>query len=143
MRSRVGERTYDVEVLDQPREGGSARAEVFLNGSSEHAWELEWTTITAPAEFAGRPVLQGFAAWANQTFSGDAQEAAFVLSKGVFVSMSRLYDMTGAAGSSALENEWMRGVCYSYSDGNIEQAHYLGTNTRDFTDTPELLLKFQ
>ena len=104
---------------------------------------LDWTTITSPAELAGRPILQGFAAWANQAFEGAEQEAAFVLSKGVFVSRSRMFDMSSAAGKSALENEWMRGVCYSYSEGVIEEAQYLGTNTRDFTHAPELLLKFQ
>ena len=88
-------------------------------------------------------MLHGFAAWANETFTGVEQEAAFVLSKGIFVSLSRLYDMANVAGRSALENESMRGVCFSYSDGVMERARYPGTNTRDFSDTPELLLRFR
>jgi len=137
------QRTYDVEVLDPPRDGGSARCEVFCDGVSIHRWQLDFTTIVEPEELAGRPVLHGFAAWANRAFSGNEQEAAFVLCKGVFVSLSRMHDMSNIHGLQAVANQEMRGVCYSYSEAVIDHAHYLGSTVHDFTDTPEQLLKFQ
>ena len=137
------EHRYDVAVADQPPEGGTAAAQVRLNGQCLHNWQLDWTTIVEPEAMQGKPVLHGFAAWANESFAGLEQEAAFVLSKGVFVALSRVYDMSNVAGISATENESMRGVCYSYSDGVRERAHYLGTNVRDFSDTAEQLLRFQ
>ncbi len=138
----VKERVYDVEVEDMPTEGGTARAEVFLNGKSVLRWQLQWTTISEPSELEGRPVLKGFAAWANDYFQGLEREAAFVLCKGVFVGLSRIYDMSDIGGRPALEHSDMLGVCYSYSSGVVEHAFRNHNSTRDFTHQPEQLLKF-
>jgi hypothetical protein len=138
----VPERTYDVEFDDMPREGGPARAEVFLNGTSIIRWQLDWTNIVEPSELKGKPVLQGFSAWANDHFEGREKEAAFVLSKGVFVGLSRTYDMTNIGGESAMDHSPMLGVCHSYSPGVVESAIRNHNSVRDFTHTPEQLLKF-
>jgi len=136
-------REYNVEVDDQPRGGAPARAEVFYNGTSLHRWMLDWTAIVDPPEHRDRPVLDGFSAWANQTFKAIEKEAAFILSKGVFVAFSRLYDMSQIGGQSALEHSPMLGVCYSYSQGVVENAVRNHNSVRDFSDTPEQLLAFK
>tara|TARA_R110002049_G_scaffold108853_15_gene257437 strand:- start:5092 stop:5865 length:774 start_codon:yes stop_codon:yes gene_type:complete len=136
-------RIYDVEVVDQPPDRSPARAEVFLNGESIHRWLLDGTTVVEPASFAGRPMMKGFSAWANDAFEGGAREAAFVLSKGVFVAFSRLFDMSNVGGQSALEHTNMRGACYSYSDGVVEHAVRNHDSVRDFSATPEQLLTFR
>ena len=135
-------RQYDITVSDMPREAGHSVAEIALNGEQLHRWELEWIHIAAPAELFGRPVLNGFAAWANNTFSGLQQEAAFALSKGVFVALARMYDLSQIAGEPALHDEARLGVCYSYSKGVVEDAVRLSDSVRDFSNTPEQLLKF-
>ncbi len=135
-------RTYDVEFEDMPREGGPARAEVFLDGQSLLRWQLDWTTIVEPAELSGKPVLRGFSAWANSYFTGLTKEAAFVLSKGVFVGLSRMYDMSNIGGQSAMDHSPMLGVCYSYAVGVVEEAIRNHNSVRDFTDKPEQLLRF-
>jgi hypothetical protein len=136
-------RVYDVEVVDAPADGGAARAEVFLNARSIHRWELRGTTIVAPPEYAGRPVLHGFSAWAYGAFEGAAREAAFVLSKGVFVAFSRMFDMSGIGGQPALEHTNMLGACYSYSAGVVETSRRQFDTVRDFSTTPEQLLTFR
>lgn len=136
-------REYDVEVHDRPRGGGPARAEVALDGVAMHRWMLDWTDIVEPAAWHGRPVLNGFSAWANEAFEGLEREAAFVLSKGVFVAFSRIYDMSASAGQSALEHESMLGACYSYSEGVVEHAVRRHDSVRDFSTTPEQLLEFR
>jgi hypothetical protein len=136
-------RVYDVEVDDQPADGSPARAEVFLNGTSVHRWLLDQTVLVEPLVYAGKPVLQGFSAWANDAFEGAAREAAFVLSKGVFVAFSRLFDMSGIGGQSALEHTNLRGACYSYSEGVIETATRNHNSVRDFSTTAKQLLTFK
>lgn len=136
-------RVYDVEVVDAPADGSAARAEVFLNGRSIHRWQLQATTIVEPQEFAGRPVLRGFSAWAYGAFDGGAREAAFVLSKGVFVAFSRMFDMSGIGGQPALEHTNMLGACYSYSPGVVERAFRKYDTVRDFSAVPEQLLTFK
>lgn len=136
-------REYDIKISDMPRQGGNGIAEIYLDGERLHRWELQWTQIAAPASLAGKPVLNGFAAWANHTFSGLEQEAAFALSKGIFVSLARMYDLSQIAGQPALHDEARLGVCYSYSTGVVEDAIRLPDSVRDFSNTPEQLLTFR
>lgn len=136
-------RVYDVEVVDQAQEGKPARAEVFLNGESIHCWQLARMAIVEPESYAGRPVMRGFAAWANEAFAGLELEAAMVLSRGVFVACSRLFDMSEIGGQPALNHTNMLGACYSYSEGVVEHAIRNHDTVRDFSDTPEALLTFR
>lgn len=135
-------RVYDIEVVDQPTEGIPARAEVFLGGKSCHRWWVDRARIVEPVAYAGRPVLGGFAAWASDAFAGPAREAAFVLSKGIFVACSRLYDMSGIGGQPALQHTNMLGACHSYSKGVVETAIRNHDTVRDFSASPEDLLRF-
>ncbi len=136
-------RVYDVEVDDAPADGGAARAEVFLNGRSVLRWQLQGTSIVEPQEHAGKPVLHGFSAWAYGAFDGAEREAAFVLSKGVFVAFSRMFDMSGIGGQPALSHTNMLGACYSYSAGVVESSYRQFDTVRDFSTTPEQLLTFR
>lgn len=136
-------RVYDVEVVDQAQEGRAARAEVFLNGASVHCWQLAKMAIVEPAVHAGRPVLRGFSAWANAAFAGPELEAAMVLSRGIFVACSRMFDMSEIGGQPALNHTNMLGACYSYSEGVVERAIRNHDTVRDFSNTPEELLTFK
>ena len=88
-------------------------------------------------------MIKGFASWASASFSNvDEQEAAFVLQKGYFVSRGRHYNLDSLAGEALIDQVFMHGACYAYTSPRLETAMRLANTTRDFSDTPELLLKF-
>lgn len=132
-------RQYDVEVTDAV--DGVSEARVWCDDELVHDWRASDFTLRAPTLLAGKTLFQGFAAWAREAFAGDEQEAAFVLQKGFFVAQARRFDIDAAAGRFAAE--FGRGpVCYSYSADNADRARRLPDTVRDFTDTPEQLLRF-
>jgi hypothetical protein len=61
---------------------------------------------------------------------------------GVFVSLARIYDMVAAGSHPAADHPMPAGSCYSYSPGVVEQAWSLPANRRDFTHTPEVMLRW-
>ncbi len=134
-------RQYDVEVEDEI--DGACEARVFLDGELIHQWQTSLFQVESPAKLKGKTLFKGFSRWAKQNFAGPELEAAHVLQKGYFVAQARRYNTEKAAGQSALHEQAQRNVCYSYSDGIVEKAVRLGGNSRDFTNTPEQLLKFQ
>lgn len=139
----VAELIYDISVEDQ-REDSDALAEVYANGALIHSWQTRDWTINEPKDLKSKVLYKGFSKWASAYFSGDQREAAFVLQKGYFVSGARRFDIDTKAGQPANKHsEVMRGVCFSYSSPQIEVAKRSAHSTRDFSNTPELLLKFQ
>lgn len=137
----ASDRLYDVEVDDADDQGVSD-ARVYLNGELVHQWQVKDFAITVPQSLEGNTLLKGFAAWAAPCFSGDEQEAAFVLQKGFFVSQARRYDIDAMAGERNINHTTMHGSCYSYTSPRLETAARLPNTVRDFTDTAENLLKF-
>lgn len=133
-------RDYEIAVTDQGEKPGECS--LWRNGELVLRWIIRGETVLAPQEIAGRSILKGFSAWAMQLFQGEAFEAACVLQRGYYVGMSRRADMGSLAGRSAATLTHMRGACFSYSPGVVERAVFTGNNERDFTHTPELLLKF-
>ena len=133
-------RQYDVSVDDE--KDRVEQSTVQCNGRTVLSWQTRDWAIQSPEQLASKPLYKGFAAWANKTFIGDEREAAFVLQKGYFVSRARMYDMDKLVGTPAAAQTSMLGVCYSYSPGVVDTAFRTAATTRDFTDTPEQLLKF-
>ena len=62
--------------------------------------------------------------------------------RGYFVSLARIYDMVAAGSHPAADHPMPAGSCYSYSPGVVEQAWSLPANRRDFTHTPEVMLRW-
>ena len=75
-------------------------------------------------------------------FSGEAYEAATMLQRGYFVAQGRRANQQALVGLRAATLTHMHGACFTYSIGAVERATHLADCDRDFTDTPELLLKF-
>ncbi len=132
-------RRYDVTVEDDCGDGSELI--VRRDGDVIHHWLAKDYAIAEPAEFAGNPLMQGFAAWATKHYSGEEREAAFVGQKGFFVSRAREYDMNDLSGHEARDVPHQKGACYSYSAPQVDVAVRLAT-VRDFSDTPERLLQF-
>ncbi|WP_372748481.1 DUF2889 domain-containing protein [Litorivivens sp.] len=136
------ERLYAVEVTDE-KDGQPADARVWLNGEEMlHLKTFQWQII-APRELSDKPLFKGFAAWASEYFSGDLREAAFVLQKGYFVSSARRHDAKAMEGMRGDDTPYIPGACHTYTEGRVQQAVRLPNSRRDFTDTPEQLLKFK
>lgn len=139
MRNGVA-RQYDVAIPDE--QDGVLSVEVSCDGIPQHSWQIRKREIIFPQQLAGKPIMKGFYLWATAEFSGDALEAAEVLQRGYFVSHTRRLDLKSSVGRSAFGDRMPEGSCYTYNRGVVEQAFQATDNVRDFTDTPELLLRF-
>jgi len=135
---RGGTRRYDVVVPDEYPDP------VWTTLHRDGELLLKWRTfkgkILEPAEFAERPLLRGFSAWANETFSGDDLEAALVLHKGYFVSRARSWNVEATAGQTVAHHEMMRDACFSYSEPQMSIAIRNGGTTIDTSDPATPLL---
>ena len=72
------------------------------------------------APFEGVSIYGGFMAWARQHLDPEAAEAAIVLRRGIMISGVRHADL--ATLSQTVEDEVIRGQCYTYSEGVAEHA---------------------
>jgi len=136
---------YDVEVTDAKQDGVS-HLRVWRTGDDGprvlmHHWQSKNYQLCAPAELNGKPLFMGFSRWANEAFSGIANEAAFVLQKGNLVSIGRMLDVDAMQGSRAVDENGSVS-CFTYSPPNNAIATRIGKTVRDFTDCEEQLLKF-
>ncbi|AYH43730.1 DUF2889 domain-containing protein [Azoarcus sp. DN11] len=143
----VSTRLYDMAVDDE-REG-VVRARIACDGVPVHDWEIAGQppdipphTLTAPPELAGRPVMRGFHAWASQAFEGMPREAAVALQRAYFVARARRHSFEPVAEHPGISDGMPQGACYSYNSGAVERAFRSEGTVRDFTHTPDLLLKF-
>ena len=137
----LNEVLYDVTVTDETDDGSDAC--VYRNGELVHRWLTRHFAVLEPQALQGNTLFKGFSAWAKGAFEGDALEAAHVLQKGYFVAQSQRFDTSKLAGTPLDDAPSRRNVCHSYSDGIVETAVRLGTNTRNFDETPEQLLQFK
>lgn len=133
-------RDYQIAVTDEGIK--PAECSLWRNGELILRWHVAEGLVVAPEEIATRSLRSGFSAWAMPIFQGDAFEAAAVLQRGYLVAGGRRLDKQALAGEHALKFTRMRGACYTYSPGAVERATYSTDSERDFTNTPESLLKF-
>lgn len=143
------ERLYDIVVPDE--RDGSASLTILCNGDTVHNWQLKMphrivasnaASSDEPDAYSEGPLMSGFYPWARQHFSGDRLEAAVVLQRGYFVAQTRRYDFKNFTGRSAVDDKRPATACHTYNTGVVEQAVQVENAIRDFTDTPENLLKF-
>ena len=134
-------RQYDIEVPDET--DTATLAKIFRDGELILEWPIKDWVIQEPNLLAGKGIYKGFSAWANQEFTDeDLKEAAFALQKGYFVSRARRFDLENLAGESAKAHPSMTNACYTYSEPQASKGVRTCDSIRDFTDTPEELLKF-
>ena len=134
-------RQFDVSIPDE--KDGPTEVTVTLNGEPLLNWTIANWFVVSEGKAKGRSLGKGFSKWASELYSGDEQEAVFILQKGYFVSGARRFDIQQLEGLSVTELSDMAGVCYSYTPGVVEGAVRTTGNIRDFTHTPEQLLTFQ
>jgi hypothetical protein len=135
---------YDIEVTDAVDHVSHLR--VWRSGDDGermlvHHWQSKNYMLVDPPELKDKPLFMGFSRWANEKFSGIANEAAFVLQKGNLVSIGRMLDVDAMQGSRAADENGSVS-CFTYSPPNNAIATRIGKTVRDFTDCEEQLLKF-
>lgn len=135
---------YDVEVTDA--KDGVSDLRVWRTGNDRnkaliHHWQSRNYVLSAPEALKDKPLFMGFSRWANIAFAGIENEAAFVLQKGNLVSIGRMLDVDGMAGSRAIDENTSTS-CFTYSPTNASIATRHGNTVRDFTHSEEELLKF-
>lgn len=133
-------RQYDMAVEDE--RAGVMRASVRCNGETVHEWDIANHEIVSPTPLAGRPAMRGFHAWASECFADMPLEAAIALQRAYFVAQSRRFSFEPAALNPGAADGMPHGACYSYNRGVVERALRSDGTVRDFTHTPDLLLKF-
>lgn len=130
---------FDVVVTDAVE--GVSNLTVSRNGVVQHDWQAKNGYLLSPESLEGKSLFKGFYQWVNETFSSLELEAALVLQKGNLVSIGRMIDLASLTGGRAID-ETERHACHTYSPDNNKTAIRLADTERDFTDTPENLLRF-
>ncbi|MEH6551560.1 MAG: DUF2889 domain-containing protein [Pseudomonadales bacterium] len=122
---------------------GKSDASYQLNGKEILRWSIKNWKIEAPGELQGKPLRRGFIGWVSEHYADnyDLLEAALQTQKGHLVSVAREYDMNALAGTQPGKLYDATGVCHAHQPDIFHQAVQLNTQ-RDFTDTPEQLLRF-
>lgn len=133
-------RLYDIAVDDE--RDGRTRARISHDGSPVHDWIVAQHALVEPAALTGRPMMQGFHAWARNAFEGMALEAAYALQRGYFVAQARRYATSPEHEHPARGDGLPEGVCYSYSSPALPRAERIEGSKRDFTRSEANLLRF-
>lgn len=131
-REQEPSRVYDAAVPDET--DGPVWVDVMRDEQTVHRWLVRHRRIVEPAMFEGRPLLAGFTRWASESFSGDLQEAAFILSKTCFIASGAPYLTEVFTGRTLRRNAAMAGVCHGYAEERLDSSWFLGGARRDFTD---------
>lgn len=124
-------RVYDAVVPDET--DAPIDIEVCRDDEPVHRWRVRGGAILAPVELAGRAMGRGFAAWSSAQFSGDALEAAGVLSRTWFIARGRTLDIGRWVGQPTAINRAQRDSCYGYASVRADDGRFLGDTLRDFS----------
>jgi hypothetical protein len=137
-RGNGGTRTYDVTIPD--RDGRNTHPELRRDGELVLQWEVAGRQLLGPAPFENIWLRGGFIAWAEETLDTDTAEAASILRRACDISIGRMMDLDLFETAEML-GEPVRGTCYSFQPGTIENAVRVKGQTRDFTSDPDALLQ--
>jgi hypothetical protein len=134
------QRQYDALLWDECE--GEMRFELQRNGEDFLSGMLRGGEFISPDPFTGKNLRKGFTSWARDALDHEQLEAALVLQRAHFVSITRRILMDGLAGSRVADEPMAKGVCYSYNPGVIEGS--INTpDVRDYSEAPEKMLAFR
>lgn len=133
-------RQYDIAIHDAHE--GIYRTEGCIDGKPTFLWRIRNNVIETEGAWMGISTHKGFANWAEQNLPVDQLELALIVQRGLMVATTRHVLIDELEGSGLEDDPMPKGVCYSYSEPVLFDAVRLGNVVRDFTDTPEQLLRF-
>lgn len=134
------DRVYAASIPDEVAAGTDI--ELSCNGEILFQWRVKGHLIVTPGHLAGQPMMRGFYRWASTEYAGERLEAALILQRAYFVAQARRSDYLNAGGRLAVADNMPEGACYTYNSGVVEKAVHTAGMGRDFSSTPEQLLKF-
>jgi hypothetical protein len=135
------QRQYDIEVDDE--KDGILDARAYLDHALVHRWLVRDDEIETPDVLAGVSVVKRTGRWIAANFDGDHAEAAAMLIRGLLVAGARRWDLSTQDGVSSAEFGPGTGVCYTYSEERVHNGRRVSNSIRDFSDSPDDLLKFR
>ncbi len=134
------QRQYDAAVWDE--RDGEMRFELQRNGELVFAGVLKAGEFLSPDPFTGRNLRKGFTSWAREALDNELLEAAIVLQRTHYISITRRVRMDMLAGTRVADEPMPKGVCHSYNPGVIEES--INTpDLRDYSESPEKMFAFR
>lgn len=133
-------RQYDIAIHDE--RDGVLCVLGDIDGETVFRWNISGGCIRNEGIWQGVSVQKGFASWAENALPLDQLELALVIQRGLLVSTTRRVLIDPMAGMGLEDDPMPKGVCYSYGQSAIRDAVRLAGTARDFTHTPEQLLRF-
>ena len=134
-------RLYHAMVRDED-DFGICDAQILIDGKPVVHWRLKQHVVQDDNHFNQVNVHTGFTRWATANLKDDELEAAIVLSKANFVSMSRRVDTEKVAGTQLVNGIMPKDICYTYRSPVMERASHLHNTVVDYSDHPQDMLKF-
>ena len=130
---------YEITVTDAVE--GKSTITLNENGSEKLRWDMEQMIIQSPPRYKGQHPLKGMTSWAVNHLEPQELEYAVMMQKAQFVTVARLYQMNELQGVLATESLHPPGVCYAVQPERVNDCRRVPTK-KDFSDTPEEVLKF-
>jgi len=134
------QRRFDAVVYDES--DGEMQVTVAINGEEIFNWTLKDKMIQEEGPWQEVNIQKGFAHWAADNLQEDEFEAAVMLSKAIFVSVSRRVDMEHVAGTQLVNDLMPKDVCYVYRAPVMDRSIHLAGTVRDYSECPEQILQF-
>jgi hypothetical protein len=133
---------YEIEIPDVV--SGPMRGTLRRNGAVVQDWLVDDSVIAAPSHLAGQSLAGGFMRWATGQSGLDELEVeeCLILHKGFFMVGARRMQLPEGPLSESFRTA-VTGVCYGYGAERIGGAVGLSGMGRDFSATPERLLRFE
>jgi hypothetical protein len=128
---RVLYRRYDIAV---PRHvDGHSTARLIRDDGFLLEWQVQESTILAPAPYAGVDMRRGMARWAVENLPEEDAEAALVLRRCALIALGRRLEVqTGP-------HHHLAGQCYAHQPVRAEQTIRIAQSTLDFTGIATVL----
>lgn len=134
-------RLYHAMVRDE-NDDGITIASISIDDKPVIKWHMKQNIVQDDNQYKGVNVHSGFTRWATNHLSGDELEAAIVLAKANFISMARRVDTDKVAGTQLVNGIMPKDTCYTYRSPVMETAFHLENTMRDYSNTPDDMLKF-
>lgn len=138
----AGERRLYHAIIRDEDDEGTTDVRVFINEHLIIHWHLKQNVVQDDGIAKGANLYSGFTRWASSALQGDELEAATVLAKANFISMSRRVDTERVAGTQLVSGIMPKDICYTYRSPVMERAQHLHNTTIDYSDRDEKMLKF-
>lgn len=138
----VGEWLYEVTIPDVV--SGPIRGTLARNGTIVQDWLVDAETIIEPSALAGKSPSGGLIRWlAIESGLPDlVVEECLVLQKGFFMVGARQFKLPEGVLPDAFSKA-VTGACFGYGADRITEAIGQSGMERDFSATPEKLLRFE